>query len=193
MNAKAKSIPEKIVDAALKRASEMSWEYITLSDIAKEANVEMADFRDFFEDKTDILVAYGRRVDRKVLANVKTVNMDESEKDRLFEALMERFDIINEDRIAVISILKSMKSDPKALLISAPHLKHSMAWMMEAAGIQSHGWKGAGQLVALTLTYLNVVRTWKSDETEDMAKTMAALDKGLARYEKLCSSVAGLF
>lgn len=193
MNAKTKSIPEKIIDAALKLASDLSWEYITLSDIAKEANVEMADFRDFFEDKTDILVAYGRRIDRKVLSEIKDIDMNESEKDRLFEVLMERFDVINEDRDAVVSILKSLKSDPKAVLISAPHLKHSMAWMMEAAGIQSHGWKGAGQLMALTLTYLNVVRTWKTDETEDMAKTMAALDKGLVRYEKLCSSAAGLF
>lgn len=185
-SSKQQSIPEKLVDAALKLAKTKPWVTITLQEIADNAKVDLADFRDYFEDKTDILVCYGRRIDRKTLASLGKPDLEDSFKDRIFEVLMARFDILNEDRDALLSILEGFKSDPKAALISLPHLKHSMAWMIEAAGVSTSGWKGAGQVLGITLVYMETLRQWMKDESEDMARTMAALDKSLSRYEQLC-------
>jgi hypothetical protein len=96
---------------------------------------------------------------------------------------MERFDVLSEHRDAVISILSSFRTDPKEAIISLPHLARSMTWMMEAAGLDTSGFKGAARVTGLTLLYANVLRVWIKDDSEDQAKTMAALDKNLDRAE----------
>lgn len=184
--AKAKQAPlkERAVAAALDLASRMGWEMITLTDIADKAHASLAELSEVFDDKTDILVAYGRRVDKKVLESVGDADPATPERDRLFDILMERFDVLNEDREAVLSILKSFTADPKQAVISLPHLGRSMAWMLEAAGIDTSGVKGAVRVAGLTLVYLNAVRHWAKDDSADLAKTMAALDKSLNRAEQ---------
>ena len=67
----------------------------------------------------------------------------------------------------------------------APRFLHSMAWMVEAAGLSSAGLSGAVRTEGLALVYLNALRVWLADDTEDMAKTMAALDWGLRQAEML--------
>ena len=41
------------------------------------------------------------------------------------------------------------------------------------------------RIEGLTLIYANALRVWLTDDTPDMAKTMAALDQGLRRAERL--------
>ncbi len=65
----------------------------------------------------------------------------------------------------------------------------SMAWMLEAAGLSSSGLCGRLRARGLALIHLNAFRVWLDDDSSDMAPTMAALDKGLCKAEK----VAGLF
>tara|TARA_B100001778_G_C18602052_1_gene637747 strand:- start:129 stop:764 length:636 start_codon:yes stop_codon:yes gene_type:complete len=180
------SIPEKISLAALKLANQKPWSEVSLQDLADTAQMPLTELYDYVQDKTDILVILGRYTDRKTLAALSKPEMADSPKDRLFEVFMERFDILNNDRPAWISILNSLKTDPKAALLSLPHLKHSMVWMMEAAGVSSNGLRGAGQILTLSVLYAEVTWQWLKDESEDMSKTMAALDKALTRYEKIC-------
>ena len=61
--------------------------------------------------------------------------------------------------------------------------------MLEAAGVSVSGVFGAARVKGLVVVYANAFRVWLNDSTEDMAKTMAALDKGLRlaeRMEKAC-------
>jgi len=108
----------------------------------------------------------------------------------LFDILMERFDVLNDHRDGIVAILESFKMDPKQAVISLPHLCRSMTWMMEAAGMNTNGFVGAAKVAGLSVVYLNVVRVWKNDSTEDMSKTMAALDKSLGRAEQ-CANTFG--
>lgn len=185
----SKKTKEDLVNAALNLAAERGWSLTSLSDIAEEAGVSLGDLRESFEDRSDVLVAYGRMIDQKVLKNIGAPDFSMSERDRLFEILMERFDVVNENREAVLSILQSFKGDPKQAVISLPHLAKSMAWMLEAASIDTTGYKGALRVAGLKLLYLNVLRTWMDDESEDMSKTMSALDKNLNRAEQVMNSL----
>lgn len=183
-----KPIKDRAVDAAFDLAARIGWDMVTMTDIAEEAQVSLADLSDHFDDKSDILVTYGRRIDRKVLEAVGAASPDETPRDRLFEILMERFDLLNDDKESIISILSSFKLDPKQAVISLPHLGRSMAWTLEAAGIETTGIKGAIRVAGLVGFYLNAVRVWMSDDSGDMAKTMASLDKGLNRAESLANN-----
>ena len=181
-------LKEQAVAAALDLASRMGWEMVTMTDIADKAHTSLAELSEIFDDKTDILAAYGRRIDKTVLERAGDADPSMPERDRLFDLLMERFDVLNENREAVLSIHKSFASDPKQAVISLPHLGRSMAWMLEAAGIETSGVKGAARVTGLAFVYLNALRHWSRDDSADLSKTMAALDKSLSRAERWANS-----
>ena len=64
----------------------------------------------------------------------------------------------------------------------------SLAWMLEVAGIGSGGFSGSARVKGLAVVYAATFATWLRDETEDMSKTMAALDRNLARAERFISA-----
>lgn len=193
----ASSVRDGVIDAALTLAAEQGWNSVSFEEILSHAEVEKSDVIEFFDGKTDILVAYGRRLDKKTLENFEN-DADLEHRERLFDLLMERFDHLNDDKDALLSILSSIKFNPKEALISLPHLSKSMARMLDAAGIESDGFTGCARITGLMAIYLYAVKVWKEDDSADMAKTMAALDKGLMYGEETANSlqdgnILGLF
>ena len=177
-------IREKIVESALHLAVEQGWEYTTLRDISAHSGISLSELFDIIDDKNDILVLLGRMIDKKIVANTDISDDDDiSARDRLFDILMDRYDALNEYRDGIKAILESFRFDPKQLVISMPHLCKSMSWMLEISGVETSGIKGALKVAGLTGVYLKVMKTWAKDESEDLSKTMAALDKALERAE----------
>ena len=185
------NIREKAIHAALTLAARDGWGSVSLETIARHAKISLPALREQFEDRNDILAAYGRIVDRKTIENIGAPDESASHRDRLFDILMERLDILNEDRAALTSILESFRCDPKQAIISLPYLSRSMSRMLEAADIETSGIRGAAHVMALTAVYLVTLKTWREDESPDMGKTMAALDRNLGRAEQV-ASMAGL-
>lgn len=175
---------ERAINSTLTLAARDGWDNFTFEDIARHAKISLPDLQRQFEDKHDILSAYGRRVDYRVLETISG-DIAGNHRDRLFDILMERFDVLNEDRAALISILESYRCDPQHAAITLPHLGRSMSRMLEAAGIDTDGLRGGAHILALTILYLATLRIWIDDDSEDMSKTMAALDKNLGRAEQL--------
>ena len=102
---------------------------------------------------------------------------------------MERFEVLNEYRSGLVSVLDSFKSDPKQFVIGLPHVCKSMSWMLEAAGMDTLGLRGAARLAGLSGIYIKNLRVWAGDVSPDLGKTMAALDKDLSRAESLANSI----
>ncbi len=176
---------EKIVHAALGLAVAQGWENTTLRDIAIAADVSLADLYAVIEDKNDILVLLGRMIDKAVVSQVSVSGGDvSSPRDALFDILMDRYDTLNDYREGLVAVLQSFRYDPKQMVISMPHLCRSMSWMLECAGIETSGLKGAIKVAGLSGVYLKVLKVWMEDESDDLSKTMAALDKTLNRAEK---------
>lgn len=177
---------DAILTAALQVAGRMPWEQVTLQDIAKAAKISLKALRGHIEAKDDILAAYGRRVDEALLESMQgTFSSAAEEREKLFDILMERFDILNRDRAAVISIAKSMTFSPPQVIATLPHVMRSMLWMLEMAEADVAGLKGCLRVVGLTGVYLYALKVFIEDESTDLAKTMAAVDSALARAEKI--------
>lgn len=177
-----------IVDAALQLAQDLGWNFVTMNDIASECGVTLAELRVHIDCKSDILIALGRRIDHATLENVD-LDPENSPREALFDVLMERFDALNDHRAGIIAVLKSFKLDPKQAVISLPHLGMSMVWMLEAAGHETQGIKGAIKVAGLSALYLKTVKIWMDDDSPDMAKTMAALDKSLNHAERWANTL----
>ena len=183
-------IPKVVIAAALELAAEQGWRRVSLHGIAERAGVPLADLYQRFWSKQAVLSAFVRGIDEEVLRSLDPEDAAEGSRDRLFAVLMRRFDALAPHRQAVAAIVRDAGSDPLLLACSACRYLRSMAWMLEAAGISTAGMRGLLRVKGLCALYLAVLAVWLEDETTDMARTMAALDRWLRRAEwlELCAS-----
>lgn len=182
----------KIIKSALSEAAALDWHFVRLSDIAKKASLSLNDIYTYFEDKDDILHGFERYLDEQVIDAFEGQELEgDGVKDRLFDILMERYDLLNDERDAVVNILKSFRYDPLKAVFAMPYMAKSMARMLELAGEDTSGLKGGARVLGLTALYSDILlRVWCKDETSDMSQVMAALDKALSRAESLANSLA---
>ena len=177
------TLRDRILDAALAVAEREGWRKASLGAIAQEAGVPLHELYGEFRSRTAILSGLMARTDASVLAETPAPDPDESPRDRLFEVLMRRFDALKPHRAAVKVIARGLGSDPPTALCSAPGFLRSMTWMLEAAGLSTAGIRGRLRVRALALLYLCVMREFLRDDSEDLAKTMAELDRRLRQAE----------
>lgn len=179
-------LPKHIVHTALDLAVSRGWYNTSLADIAAAAKVPLAKLYAIYPSKGAIVAAFSKQIDEQVLAAAEEEEEAEgSPRDRLFDALMQRFDALKPHKAAVEAILADAGRAPLATLRDLPRLMQSMARMLEAAGINSSGRAGALRAKGLACVYLSTLRVWLNDETPDIAKTMAVLDKRLRYAERL--------
>ena len=175
----------RIISAALRLAAERPWNEISLREIAEAAGMNLAGLSDTYSSKTEILSAFVKHVDRKVLSNAPAPQPDESQRDALFEVIMARLDILAPYKSALSSIVKSGETE----LPMIRTLLSSQAWMLQAANIDSDGLVGGLRTAGLASVYASVLRTWLEDEDPGLARTMAALDRKLRRGETAMSGL----
>lgn len=175
---------EKIIAAFLTLLAETSIERISLSEIAGSAGVTLAQLRGAFGSPLAILAAHLKDVDRAVLAEDFSDMEEEPPRERLFDVLMRRFEKLAPHRQAVRSLLRSAsRNAPLALALNGLAVR-SQKWMLAAAGIGGSGPRGALRAQGLALLYSSVLRTWVRDDDPGLARTMAALDRALARGQR---------
>ncbi len=176
---------EKIIAALLSLLAEKSLDEIGLAEIASSAGVSLVQLRGAFGSPLAILAAYLKDVDRAVLAADFSDMEEEPPRERLFDVLMRRLEAMAPHRAAVRSLLRSARRHaPLALALNALAVR-SQKWMLTAAGIKAGGPGGALHAQGLALLFARVLRTWVRDEDPGFARTMAELDRALARGQRL--------
>jgi AcrR family transcriptional regulator len=175
----------RIVDATMALAGRRRFEDVTIRDIAAEAGVSLADFRDAFPSKGAVLAGLNKRIDREVLKAPLGELAASSARDRLFDVLMRRLDAMAPYREGLREIDGWLRRDPAALMAMNQLTVNSMRFMLEAAEIDADGPAAAVKLQGLALAWSRVVKTWFDDAPPDYARTMAALDRELSRGERL--------
>lgn len=176
-----------MVDAALALVDERSWSRLTMAEVADYAGVSLVDAYEAFPTKLALLAGLVTGTDREMLRGGATESLD-SPRDRLFDLLMRRFDSLQARRSGLTALIRQLPRDPIAALTIAVALGNSLAWILEAAGVSAQGPMGMLRIKGLGLVYLNALRVWMQDDSPDMARTMAAVDKGLSRAERAAQS-----
>ena len=93
-------LEKKIAEDTLKKLYKKSWDKLTLDDILDQKVKK----KKIFNTKNDLLKNINRYVDSSLIEKTKNIESSSS-KDMLFEVLMARFDILQENRISFIKIL----------------------------------------------------------------------------------------
>lgn len=170
-------------------AAQLGWRRTTLTDIAEATGETLETLHRRFSSKQGILSAFGDHIDEVVLrAGPAETDEQTSARDRLFEIIMRRFDAMQPYKEGLRQIAREGGGgDVVDLICGAQRLARSMGWMLEAAGIGASGIAGAVRSKGLAAIYLSTLRTWLRDDSEDMSRTMAALDRHLGRAERFAS------
>lgn len=172
---------DRIVASLMRLAAQKPFEDITITEICGLAEVTLAQFRESFPSKGAILGAYSRAVDLKVLGHAAADMAAEPAKERLFDVLMRRLDVMAPDKAGIAAVMTWMRRDPLAAAALNQVTMNSMRFMLEAAGIEHEGGLGALKLQGLSIAWTRVLDAWVKDEDAGHAATMAALDRELTR------------
>lgn len=171
-----------IVAAALGTADRIGWDHLTLQDVARTAKLDVAEVRKLFPHMHDLLCAVLKNAGRETERDVKK-RLGANWRDNLFEILMTRFDLLQGHRKGFLTLLPAALRKPETGLHLAKTFYEEMAQMIAFSGLPKRLLRPADAAVFGAL-YLSIVHVWSRDETPDLAKTMAAIDRRLDLLER---------
>ena len=184
--AKDTDLLDRAAEAALTLAADRPWSEISLRDIARAAGVSFA-------------ALYAEAPGKSALLNRTSVGMDQTAldaieddasggvQDRLFEAVMARLDTMAVHRLALIAIAQS-----EGRLAIASRLPRTARTLLESAGIDTDGPRGALRIAAMTGVWARVLQVWRDDDGA-LNRTMAEIDKRLKQMNSRLGRVGAGF
>lgn len=170
-----------IAAAVFRLAAERGWRATGLDDIAVACGAAPAALRRRYPCKGSVLVACAQFVEQAAAAAPPVFEPEDSVRDRLFELLMQRLDLLAPYKPAVASILRDLPADPLGAAAAGPDTLRLMAGILEQAGVASAGPVGCLRSKGLAAVWFATLREWVRDDSPDNARTMAALDAHLRR------------
>jgi AcrR family transcriptional regulator len=183
-------IVTRVVEATMALAAERGWDAIELADIASRAEIGLAELRDVTPSKGAILGHFVRIIDKQVLAAVTGDLAGEPVKDRVFDVMMKRIDALAPYKEAMRSITAALRRDPFAAAAFNGVAVNSQRYMLAAAGVETEDALGALKVQGAVITFARVLDVWFDDDSTDLSKTMAALDRELVRGGRVLSFAA---
>ena len=128
-----------------------------------------------------ILAAHVKEIDRAVLAGSDADMAAEPPRERLFDVLMRRIEVLAPHKAAMRTLFRSAVRNPGLAVTLNGLAVRSQQWMLTAADISASGPRGMVRAQGLALLFASVLRTWLDDDDPGLARTMAALDRALAQ------------
>jgi|HubBroStandDraft_1064217.scaffolds.fasta_scaffold61483_1 AcrR family transcriptional regulator len=170
-----------LIAAGFAQAAELGWRRVTIPAAARAAGLPLARARARFPGRATLLLRFGRIADQAALAELAT---DGTVRDRLFDLIMRRIDVLQAHRAGVLALLRALPCEPPTAVLLACATRRSLRWLGQAAGVELRGLRGELKLRGLEAVWLWTLRAWQRDDSADLSATMAALDQALARAEQ---------
>jgi AcrR family transcriptional regulator len=173
----------KITAATLNLAAKLGWEKVTLEAIAQTAKIPVEALKKRFTSPHHLVPVIAETIDAEAFVTMPSG----STHDILFDLLMARFDILQKNREAILSMAEASRHDRKLSCALACAALRGADRIIDKAQLSKppRPVLGAG-LVAVYGWAFNV---WRHDESRDMAKTMAATDRALRIAGKVAELV----
>ncbi len=173
-----------LVAAAFAMGADEGWRKVSAAGAAQRAGLDLVMARSRFGWPGAILMKFGELADVHALDGAMA---DGATHDRLFDILLRRFDFLQKHRAGVLALLKVTPLMPPLAAWLARATDRSMGWMLEGAGITNGGLHGALRQKGLLAVWAWGMRAWAKDDSEDLAATMAAVDKALERAAQVAA------
>jgi hypothetical protein len=176
-----------LIEAAFALGAQQGWASVSPAAAARAAGLDLATARASCSCTAEILRRFGQQADAAALTGIAE---EGSVRDKLFDILLRRFDFMQTQRAGVLALLRYLPFNPVLALALYEMNLVSMGWLLEGAGVDATGLAGAAKKRGLLAVWAYGARAWAQDESEDLAHTMAAVDKALAQAETLVTRLA---
>jgi hypothetical protein len=160
----------------------------SVASAAREAGLQLEQARARFPSRGSVLMRFGVLADQAALSGVPS---DGAMRDRLFDVIMKRIDVLQAHRAGVNAVLRQLPAMPPLALLMAAATERSMRWLLDACGARTAGLAGELRVRGLVAVWLWTVRAWQNDESADLSTTMAALDRALGYAERAAGWLGG--
>ena len=170
------------------------WEKLSLFKLSKEAKISQNDIKFYFKDKNEIIDKFSIMIDSMVEAKL---NLDDfrisSKKDNLFELIMLRLEEMKDYKTSLIKIIESAKKNPFLLSRISNNVMNSLDFYLELTSCYENTPIDFLKKNTLFFIYSITFKTWLTDKSDDLASTMAELDKLLSISEKTEKKIKEFF
>ncbi len=174
-----------LLDLAFQQIAEEGLGGFSRVALARGSGRKLTEVYEEFPTRMAVLAALGRRLDRAMLA-IDPAELDGmTVRERLFELIMRRLEAMTPYREGLRRLARESRREPALLLQSLCNLERFAGWLTEAAGIRRRGLMAVAAGPALIAVYVRVFDVWLADESPDLARTLASLDRHLERLERL--------
>jgi len=170
----------EISAAALRCAALSGWEKVTLEMVAKAAKMPVAALKRKFAAPVELVPVIAEQIDREAFSAAG--EMSGTAHDVLFDLLMARFDLMQKNRKAILSIGDAARRNrilARALICANLDGVYRVIDQAKLAAPPR-----PILAIGIAAIYGTAFFAWRKDESRDMAKTMAALDRALRWAEQ---------
>jgi ubiquinone biosynthesis protein COQ9 len=161
------------------------WAGFRLSELARAAEVPLDRVRALLPTRAALLCRLGERLDAAMLGMDPGELAELEPRERVFELIMRRLDALAPFKPGLLALARERACDPALLLATVCNVARLTEWLMDAAGARATGLGALAGRKVLGLIYVRVFSVWLRDDTPDLARTLAELDKRLRQAEQL--------
>ncbi len=184
-------IENKYIKKGFDLINDIGWEEFSLEKLSTKEKIPIDDLKVFFKCKNSIVDKFSRMIDKNIESKLRIDDFkDSSKKDILFELIMMRFDEMESFKGSLVKILDVSKNKPLLISIITKNVMNTMDFFLELSNSYNNYAFDILKKNFLFFIYSLTFKTWLSDDTEDLSKTMAELDKLLSTAENFQQKVS---
>ena len=172
----------------------VGWDKFSILDLLKKKKITKKEVNSFFKNKSDVIDKFSIMIDSVVESKI---NIDDfrisSKKDNLFELIMIRLEEMKIYKKSLKKIIESAKKNPILLSRISNNVMNTMDFYLELTSCYNDTPIDFLKKNTLFFIYSFAFRTWLKDETDDLASTMAELDRLLTMSEMAEKKIKNFF
>lgn len=178
------SLETSVVQKSLFLIGESGWESFQLSHLLRpcgssfEPRVTIEFLKERLLAKEDIITLIQLWIKSQLLLETFDFDDELGAQEKIFEIVMRRFDLITQSRPAFLSLQRAYFSSLKNMASGLGFLNRAVCDIFLLAGEKVT----SVDVWAFTGWYATLLRTWSQDNTSDLSKTMAHLDRILCDF-----------
>ncbi|QQR69342.1 MAG: hypothetical protein IPI58_01255 [Alphaproteobacteria bacterium] len=174
---------------AMKLAVEVGWREVSAERLAEASGIDAASIRALYPDRGSLLVGLARLVDAQVLSQDILFGAQDLLKDRLLEILISRFEALRPYRPGLREVAECWRKNPvesaDEMAASGRQMCRSLMWMACAARAGANPCHMKRVALILSGIWVLAFRVWMQDDTHDLSRTLASLDRLLTRSDSM--------
>ena len=172
----------------------VGWDKFSLLDLLKKEKITEKEVNSFFKNKSDVIDKFSIMIDSVVESKINTDDFRiSSKKDNLFELIMMRLEEMKIYKKSLKKIIESAKKNPILLSRISNNVMNTMDFYLELTSCYNDTPIDFLKKNTLFFIYSFAFRTWLKDETDDLASTMAELDRLLTMSEMAEKKIKNFF